>query len=72
MSFKRYDHTCFSHNLRQMRETDGLTQEQLAEKAGMQPAAISHFETGQRQPSLRNLVKLCLALKASPDEFLTP
>jgi len=72
MSFKRYDHTVFRHNLRTMREVDGLTQEQLAEKAGLQPAAISHFETGQRQPNLRNLVKLCLALRASPDEFLTP
>lgn len=72
MSFKRYDHTCFRHNLLRVREMRGLTQEQLAKKTGLQPAAISHFETGHRQPNLRNLVKLCLALNASIDGLFTP
>ena len=72
MSSKRYDSTAFRHNLRAIREMHELTQEQLAEKAGLQPAAISHFETGQRQPGLRNLVKLCIALNTSPDSLLTP
>lgn len=72
MSFKRLDHTCFSHNLRRIRGMSELTQEQLAGMTGLQPAAISHFETGQRQPSLRNLVKLCLALDISADSLITP
>jgi transcriptional regulator with XRE-family HTH domain len=46
MSSKRLDHTCFRHNLRRIREMSELTQEQLAEMTGLQPAAISHFETG--------------------------
>lgn len=72
MSSKAYDHTIFPHRLRQAREMQELTQEEVAEKAGMKPAAISHFETGQRQPNLRNLVKLCLALGRPPNYFLTP
>jgi transcriptional regulator with XRE-family HTH domain len=72
MSSKRLDHTCFRHNLRRIREMSELTQEQLAEMTGLQPAAISHFETGERQPSLRNLVKLCLALDIRSDDLVTP
>jgi len=72
MSSKRYDHTSFPHNLRATREMRELTQDQLAELTGLQPAAVSHFETGQRQPNLRNLVRLALALNTSPDNLLTP
>jgi DNA-binding XRE family transcriptional regulator len=47
-----------------------MTQAELAKATGLQPAAISHFECGQRQPSLANLRKLCLALKTSADFLL--
>lgn len=47
-----------------------MTQAELAKATGLQPAAISHFERGQRQPSLANLRKLCLALKTSADFLL--
>jgi len=36
----------------------------------MQPAAISHFETGQRSPSFDNLRKLSDALNVSVDYLL--
>ena len=36
----------------------------------MQPAAISHFETGQRSPSFENLRKLADALNVSVDYLL--
>ena len=71
MSYKRYDHTCFAHNLRTIREMREMTQEEVARVTGLQPAAVSHFETGHRQPSLRNLVKLALALDTSPDNLLS-
>jgi transcriptional regulator with XRE-family HTH domain len=41
--------------LRTAREYRGLNQNELAQKAGMQPSAISHFETGTRKPSFDNL-----------------
>ena len=34
------------------------------------PAAISHFETGERRPSLENLLKLADALAVSVDYLL--
>jgi len=47
-----------------------LTQAQLAEKAGLPAAAISHFETGGRKPSFENLVKLAEALSVTTDFLL--
>lgn len=43
------------------------TQADLAKATGLQPAAISHFERGQRLPSLPNVVKLADALRVSLD-----
>jgi transcriptional regulator with XRE-family HTH domain len=48
----------------------GLTQGELGTRAGMAAASISHFETGQRVPSLDSLVKIADALKVSVDALL--
>ena len=60
----------FRLHFRAIRERRGLTQVALGERAGMAPASISHFETGQRVPSLESLVKLADALGVSVDELL--
>jgi len=60
----------FSEILRNVRETRKLSQSELAERAGLQPSAISHFETGKRAPSFENLVRLANALAVSIDFLL--
>jgi len=60
----------FQDRLRKARESRGLTQSDLAKKAGLQAAAISHFETGQRSPSFDNLRKLSDTLNVSVDYLL--
>lgn len=60
----------FKQNLRKTRESRGLTQADLAKKSGLQAAAISHFETGQRAPSFDNLRKLSDTLNVSVDYLL--
>ena len=60
----------FNERLRRAREARGLSQLDLAKKTGLQPAAISHFETGQRSPSFENLRKLADALSLSVDYLL--
>ena len=60
----------FKTRLRQARESRGLTQADLAKKAGLQAAAVSHFETGQRSPSFENLRKLSDTLNVSVDYLL--
>lgn len=53
----------FAVRLSSTRIAKKMTQSQLAEASGLEPAAISHFECGRREPSLGNLVKLVDALK---------
>ncbi len=60
----------FAANLRQARETRMLTQAALGERASIAAASVSHFETGQRAPSLASLVKLADALQVSVDSLL--
>lgn len=48
----------------------GLTQAELGIQAGIAAASVSHFETGQRSPSLDSLVKLADALAVSVDVLL--
>ena len=60
----------FQDRLRQTREARGWSQSDLAKKSGLQPAAVSHFETGHRSPSFDNLRKLSDALTVSIDYLL--
>lgn len=54
--------TVFGLNLRAAREAQQLTQEQLAEKAGLDPTYISGIERGVRNPSLLSMIRLAGAL----------
>lgn len=60
----------FPDRLRCAREYRGLTQGELAERAGLQPSAISHFETGGRKPSFDNLRLLADTLDVTTDYLL--
>lgn len=56
--------------LRQKRKEKGWTHEQLAERSGVVAAAISHYECGRRNPSLKNLTRLANALGCGLDELV--
>lgn len=60
----------FRNRLVAARRLRDMNQEKLAEKAGLKPAAISHFETGARKPSFDNLRKLSQALTVSIDYLM--
>lgn len=60
----------FASRLREVRELRGLSQAELAGKARLQPAAVSHFETGGRRPSFDNLRRLATALQVTTDYLL--
>lgn len=60
----------FPERLRAARDRRGLSQGALADKAGLQPSAISHFETGTRKPSFDNLRRLADALEVTTDYLL--
>jgi len=56
--------------IRAARRAIGWTQAQLAEAAGLQPAAVSHFETGRRKPCADNLRAIAEAIPISADYLL--
>jgi transcriptional regulator with XRE-family HTH domain len=60
----------FARRLQALREQRGFTQTQLGQRAGMASAAISHFETAQRVPSLESFGKIVDALEVSADSLL--
>ena len=53
----------FAHALREARQSAGLTQEDLAERADVSVRYISHLETGKRQPSLSALAAISAGLR---------
>jgi transcriptional regulator with XRE-family HTH domain len=60
----------FRNRLRKARELRGLNQGEVAARSGMQPSAISHFETGSRKPSFDNLRRLAQALDVTTDYLI--
>lgn len=60
----------FGERLAQARDKRKLSQADLAKKAGLQAAAIGHFERGRRKPSFANVRALAKALNVSSDYLL--
>ena len=60
----------FSQRLKAARDLRKMSQGDLATKSGLQPSAISHFETGNRSPSFDNLKRLADALTVTTDYLL--
>ena len=56
-------------NVRRRREARDLTQEKLAEKAGLDPTYISGIERGLRNPGIKNVARLAKALGLSTAEL---
>ncbi len=48
----------FGRRLKISRELEGYTQASVAERSGLDPTAINHFEKGRRMPSLGSFYKL--------------
>jgi transcriptional regulator with XRE-family HTH domain len=59
----------FSARLRELRVAAGLTQEQLAEKAGVKRDAVARWEQGTREPGWSSVCGLADALGVATDAF---
>lgn len=56
-------------NVRRQREARTLTQEKLAEKAGLDPTYVSGIERGLRNPGIKNVARLAKALGLTTAEL---
>ena len=58
------------HVIQRTRKERGMTQEQLAEKVGIDPNSISRIERGRLIPALPTLIDICNALEIGSDAVL--
>ncbi len=65
-----FDYKFLGSRIRAMRLERKITQEKLAEAAGVGVTHISHIETGNSIPSLQTLVDIINALDCTADELL--
>lgn len=61
----------FQRNLRLRRKELGLTQVQLAERAGVEQGYISDLEMGKKKPMLGTLAPLAEALDTTPSALIS-
>lgn len=64
------DFIAVGKRIKEAREREGLTQEELAEYVDMSSAHISVIERGKKGLRLENLVRIANVLGVSPDELL--
>lgn len=64
------DYKLLGMKVRLFRRKQGMTQEQLAERADLSASFIGHVERGTRISSLDTLMRLCHALQVTPNDLL--
>ena len=64
------DTPVLAERIKRLRHQRNLTQEQLAELTNLSVVYISNVECAKRIPSLETMLKMCHAMKCTPDELL--
>lgn len=58
------------NNFKLLRKSQGLTQEALAKKIGVNPITVSQWERGKYSPTASNVPKVAKALGITPKQLL--
>ena len=61
----------FGQKLKEIRKTQGLSQEQLAERIGVSRQAITKWETGKGMPDIENMMILAEIFKTTLDDLVS-
>lgn len=65
------DYQAMGHRIRKRRRWLDMTQEQLAEAAGVCTSFVGHIERGSRKMSVETLWSICNALNISMDVIVS-
>lgn len=60
----------FGDNLKQIRKSKKISQEELAEKLGVSRQSVSKWETGENFPSMQNIMCLCDVFKCNINDLV--
>jgi transcriptional regulator with XRE-family HTH domain len=60
----------FAQRMKAARVRENLSQTALADRIGLLPSAVCHFENARRTPSAINLIRIADALQVSADFLL--
>ena len=60
----------FGQKMQKVRQSAGITQEELAARLGMHRTYIGLIERGERNPTIRTLYKIAKALKVAASDLL--
>ena len=63
------DQLILGHAVRALRKRAGMTQEQVAEKLGVDPTFVGRLERGQRGAHWRTIRRILAAVDASTGDF---
>lgn len=58
------------NEIRKERKRQGLSQEQLAKNSGLSRCSIINYESGRRDPKIKDLKKIARALNVSVTELI--
>jgi transcriptional regulator with XRE-family HTH domain len=70
METPSWPNTIFGEQLRQIRKTAKLTQEELAFRVNLDRTYISLLERGIKSPTMNTFFRLCKVLNYSPTAFI--
>jgi len=60
----------FGKTVRKFRKEKGISQEELADAAGLDRSYVGGIERGERNVSLLNIIKIAAGLRIPPARFL--
>lgn len=60
----------YALQIRRLRESRGMTQRQMADRLGLSPAAVAHWELGRKKPTTDNLLAMAELFGCSTDAIL--
>jgi transcriptional regulator with XRE-family HTH domain len=62
----------FAQRIRERARELGLSDAEVARRAGLSERRYGYYSTGEREPNLATLVRICEVLAATPNDLLLP
>ena len=62
----------FAQRIRERARELGLSDAEVARRAGLSERRYGYYATGEREPNLATLIRICEVLAATPNDMLLP